>query len=136
MRIFRTVLAGLLAAVLVVAALSVGAANAAAPKRIIDERPPGDKQVSYNAFLLRGKVYEPQADGSMVPYANKTVKLFKKKCGTCKWKFNKKLKTNANGGFKTRIYAPQKGRWKWRTKVGRSGGYAPTKGKVWTLFFG
>ena len=105
------------------------------PKRIIDEVPPDTKQVSYNAFKLKGTVMEPQLDGTMLPYANQQVKILKKKCGSCKWKTVKKVKTNDSGVFKTRIYAPEKGRWKWRSKVDHSNGYGNTKGKVWTLYF-
>ena len=78
---------------------------------------------------------EPQLDGTLLPYANQKVKILKKKCGTCKWKTVKKIKTNDAGVFKTRIYAPDKGRWKWRSKVDHSNGFGNTKGKVWTLYF-
>ena len=81
----------------------------------------------------RATVTEPQLDGTALPYANQKVKILKKKCGTCKWKIVKKVKTNDNGIFKTRIYAPEQGRWKWRSKVDHSNGYGNTKGKVWTL---
>ncbi|MBD3913804.1 hypothetical protein [Nocardioides hwasunensis] len=135
MRVFRTVLASLVAALLATGALSTGATAASAPKRIIEEKPPGQNQVSYNAFKLRGKVLEPQADGTVLPYANQKVKILKKACGKCKWKVVKKVKTNDKGVFKTRIFAPDKGRWKWRSKVDRSNGFGNTKGKVWTVYF-
>jgi hypothetical protein len=135
MRIFRTVLAALVAALLVVGVLSVSATAGSAPKRIIDEEPPRDHQVSYNAFKLKGTVSEPQLDGTLLPYANQKVKILKKSCGTCKWKTVKKVKTNDAGVFKTRIYAPEKGRWKWRSKVDHSNGYGNTKGNIWTLYF-
>ena len=135
MRKFRAVLAVLVAALLVGGVLAAGATAGSLPKRIIDEVPPGTKQVSYNAFKLKGTVMEPQADGTLLPYANQKVKILKKKCGTCKWKTVKKVKTNDNGVFKTRIFAPEKGRWKWRSKVDHSNGYGNTKGTVWTLYF-
>jgi len=135
MRTFRTVLAALVAALLVAGVLSTSASAGSQPKRIIDEVPPDTKQVSYNAFKLKGTVTEPQLDGTMLPYANQQVKILKKKCGSCKWKTVKKVKTNDSGVFKTRIYAPEKGRWKWRSKVDHSNGYGNTKGEVWTLFF-
>ena len=135
MRKFRAVLAALIAALLIGGALATGAAAGSLPKRIIDEVPPGTKQVSYNAFKLKGTVMEPQADGTLLPYAEQRVKILKKKCGTCKWKTVKKIKTDETGAFKTRIYAPEKGRWKWRSKVDHSNGYGNTKGKVWTLYF-
>lgn len=135
MRMFRTVLAALVAALLVTGALSVSASAGSSPKRIIDEEPPRDHQVSYNAFKLKGTVTEPQIDGTVLPYANQKVKILKKKCGTCKWKTVKKVKTNDRGIFKTRIYAPEKGRWKWRSKVDHSNGFGNTKGTIWTLYF-
>ena len=135
MRIFRTVLATLVAALLVVGVLTTSAGAGSLPKRIIDEVPPRDKQVSYNAFKLKGTVTEPQVDGTVLPYANQTVKILKKKCGTCAWKTVKKIKTNDNGVYKTRIFAPERGRWKWRSKVDHSNGYGNTKGKIWTLYF-
>lgn len=132
MRMFRTVLAALLAALLVTGALSTGA-TAAAPKRIIEEKEP--RQVSYNAFKLKGTVSEPQADGTLLPYADQKVKILKKACKSCKWKVVKKVKTDDSGVFKTRLYAPSKGTWRWRSKVDHSNGYGNTKGKVWFLFF-
>ena len=135
MRKFRAVLAVLIAALLVGGVLATGATAGSLPERIIDEVPPGTKQVSYNAFKLKGTVMEPQADGTLLPYANQQVKILKKKCGTCKWKTVKKIKTNELGVFKTRIFAPEKGRWKWRSKVDHSNGFGNTKGKVWTLYF-
>ena len=135
MRMLRAVLSALVAALLVTGALSTGASAGSAPKRIIEEESPRDHQVSYNAFKLKGVVTEPQLDGTVLPYANQKVKILKKACGSCKWKTVKKVKTNDNGVFKTRIFAPEKGRWKWRSKVDHSNGYGNTKGTVWTLYF-
>ena len=135
MRTFRAVLTALVAALLVLGALSTGASAGSSPKRVIDEVPPKTHQVSYNAFKLKGTVTEPQLDGTALPYADQKVKILKKKCATCKWKTVKSVKTNDRGIFKTRIYAPERGRWKWRSKVDHSNGYGNTKGSVWTLFF-
>jgi hypothetical protein len=135
MRKFRAVLAALVAALLMTGALASSAGAGSLPKRVIEEKKPGDHQVSYNAFKLKGTVSEPQADGTLLPYANQKVKILKKQCGACKWKTVKKVKTNDSGGFKTRIFAPDRGRWKWRSKVDHSHGYGNTKGKVWTLYF-
>lgn len=135
MRTFRAVLAAIVAALLVSDTLSTSATAGSAPKRVIDEIPPRDHQVSYNAFRLKGTVSEPQLDGTLLPYANQTVKILKKKCGSCKWKTVKKIKTDETGTFKTRIFAPEKGRWKWRSKVDHSNGFGNTKGEVWTLYF-
>ena len=135
MRTLRTVLSALVVALLLVGGLSTSAGAGALPKRVIEEVPPKTKQVSYNAFKLKGTVAEPQLDGTLLPYANQKVKIQKKKCGTCKWKTVKKIKTDAAGAYKTKIYAPEKGRWKWRSKVDHSNGFGNTKGKVWTLYF-
>ena len=135
MRKFRAVLAALVAALLVGGMLMSSASAGSLPKRIIDEQRPGDNQVSYNAFKLKGSVMEPQVDGTLLPYADQQVKILKKKCGTCKWKTVKKIKTDELGVFKTRIFAPDRGRWKWRSKVDHSNGYGNTKGQVWTLYF-
>lgn len=135
MRKFRAVLAALVAALLVGGVLVSSASAGSQPKRIIEEERPADHQVSYNAFKLKGTVMEPQLDGTLLPYAEQQVKIQKKKCGTCKWKTVKKIKTNESGAYKTKIYAPEKGRWKWRSKVDHSNGYGNTKGRTWTLYF-
>ena len=135
MRKFRAVLAALVAALLVGGMLMSSASAGSLPKRLIDEERPGDHQVSYNAFKLKGSVMEPQADGTLLPYADQQVKILKKTCGTCKWKTLKTINTNDSGIFKTRIFAPERGRWKWRSKVDHSNGFGNTKGKVWTLYF-
>jgi hypothetical protein len=135
MRIVRAVLAAFVAALLVTGVLGMSASAGSAPKRIIDEEPPRDHQVSYNAFKLKGVVSEPQLDGTLLPYANQPVKILKKKCGTCSWKVVRKVMTDETGLFKTKIYAPEKGRWRWRSKVDHSNGYGNTKGNVWTLYF-
>jgi hypothetical protein len=140
MRMLRNIVAALLAAFLVTglvatASVAVDADARSLPKRIITEQDPDQHQVTYNAFRLKGKVTEPQVDGTELPYANQQVKILKKACGSCKWKTVKKIKTNENGVFKTRIYAPDKGTWRWRSKVDHSNGYGNTKGQIWYLYF-
>jgi hypothetical protein len=133
MRMLRTVLAALVAALLLTGALVSSAGAGSAPKRVIEEDKP--RQVSYNGFKMKGKVYDPQLDGTLLPYADQKVQILKKACGKCGWKKVKTVKTNENGAFKTRIYAPNKGTWRWRAKVKHSNGYGNTKGKVWYLHF-
>ncbi|EON25435.1 MULTISPECIES: hypothetical protein [Nocardioides] len=138
MRMIRTVIVGLLTALLGLSAVVVAPAQAdqALPKRTIVEQPPGEHQLNFDTFLLKGKVLEPQADGTELPYAERKVHLQKKACAKgCNWRTVKKVKTNDDGKFRTKIYAPQDGRWKWRVKVKASDGYGTTKGEVWTLFF-
>lgn len=140
MRIIRTVIAALLAALLGMSAIAAAPAQAdqALPKRTITEQPPSEHQINFNTFRLKGAVTELQADGvTSLPYAEKKVQLQKKACpkSSCKWKTVKKVKTNEVGKYKTKIFAPRSGRWKWRVKVKASNGYGTTKGQAWTLFF-
>lgn len=138
MRMIRTVLAAPLAAVLTLglgASLQAPAGAADRPKRVIVEDNPKDNQVSFDAFRLKGVVTQPLPDLTLTPYVDGVVKLQKKTCRDCRWKVVKKLRTNDRGVFKTRIYTPFEGSWKWRVKVPASNGYAGTKGKVWTLYF-
>lgn len=140
MRIIRTVIAGLLAALLGLSAFAAAPVQAdqALPKRTITEEPPGDHQLNFNTFKLKGVVTELQVDGvTYLPYADKKVQLQKKSCPkkSCKWKTVKQVKTDETGKYKTKIFAPREGRWKWRVKVKGSNGFGSTKGEVWTLFF-
>lgn len=141
MRIIRTVIIGLLAAVLSLSAFAVAPVQAdqALPKRTISEVPPDENQINFNTFRLNGVVTELQADGvTYLPYAEQKVQLQKKACPkkSCKWKTVKQVKTDETGKYKTKIFAPRTGRWKWRVKVKGSNGFGTTKGEIWTLFFG
>jgi hypothetical protein len=45
------------------------------------------------------------AYGKVTTYKDRTIKLQRRSCGTCGWKFYKKTKTSAETGwFRTRIY--------------------------------
>lgn len=143
MRIIRTVITGLLVALLGLSAFAAAPVQAeqadrALPKRTISEKPPAEHQISYDTFKLTGVVTELQIDGiTFLPYAKKKVQLQKKACPkkSCKWKTVKQVKTNAKGRYKTKIFAPRSGRWKWRVKVKGSKGFGTTKGETWTVFF-
>ena len=140
MRIIRTVIVGLLAALLGLSAFVAAPVQAdqALPKRTITEEPPGEHQLNFNTFKLKGIVSELQADGvTYLPYAEQKVQLQKKACPkkSCKWKTVDQLKTDETGTYKTKIFAPRTGRWKWRVKVKASNGFGTTKGEIWTLFF-
>ena len=140
MPIIRTAIAALLAVLLGMSTIAAAPAQAdqALPKRTITEQPPGDHQVNFNTFRLKGTVTELQVDGvTYLPYAEKKVQLQKKACPkqSCGWKTVKLIKTNELGKYKTNIFAPRTGRWKWRVKVKASNGFGTTKGEAWTLFF-
>ena len=133
MRIFRKLSTAVLTATLAVGlgVAAPSAADAAAkPKRVLEEKT--TEQVDIRASKMKGKVTEPQADGTFTPYRGK-VKVQKKACGTCAWKVVKTIKTNQRGVYKTRAFAPRTGRWKWRVRVPGSRGYAAVKGRAWVL---
>lgn len=138
MRIFRTVATGLLATLVGLGVAVAGpttASNAQAKvERVITERPPAEKQVAYNAFQLKGKVENPQVDGTLVPFQGKVL-LTKKACKTCKFRTVRKVKVNDKGVFKARLTVPDRGRWTWRVKVKGNSTYKTTTGEKWTLFF-
>ena len=138
MRMIRTVLAALVAVVLTLGlgvALQAPAGAAGGPKRIIEEENPAGNQVGFAAFVLKGSVSNPLSDGSLVPYADGPIKLQKKVCRDCRWKLIKTFRTSDTGTFRTKIYAPRQGRWKWRVKVPASAGYATTLGRAWAVYF-
>ncbi|HXH78717.1 hypothetical protein [Nocardioides sp.] len=139
MFIIRNVVAGLLAALLASGVIAAAPAQAdqALPKRTLTEQPPSEHQINFNTFRLKGTVTELQVDGvTYLPYAEKTVQLQKKACAKgCSWKTVKKIKTDEVGKYKTKIFAPREGRWKWRVKIKASNGFGTTKGEVWNLFF-
>ncbi|MCW2832099.1 MAG: hypothetical protein JWN68_52 [Nocardioides sp.] len=138
MSIIRTVIAGLLAALLGIGVAAAPAqADQALPKRTITEQPPADHQINFNTFKLKGTITEVQADGvTYLAYAEKTVQLQKKACAKgCSWKTVKKFKTDEAGKYKTNIFAPREGVWKWRVKVKASNGYGTTKGTAWATGF-
>jgi hypothetical protein len=134
---FRTVATGMLASLVGLAAVAAGpttasSAQQAKPERIITETPP--VQVAYNAFRLKGKVRNPQADGTLVPFQGKVL-LTKKACKTCKFRTVRTINVNDKGVFKARLTVPDRGRWKWQVKVKGNDTYATTTGEKWTLFF-
>lgn len=138
MRTFRTAATGLLAVLVGLGVAVAGpttASNAQAKvERVITERPPDEKQVAYNAFQLKGKVENPQVDGTLLPFQGKVL-LTKKACKTCKFRTVRKVKVNEKGVFKTRLVVPDRGRWIWRVKVKGNSTYKTTTGEKWTLFF-
>ena len=147
MRIIRTVTVGLTAAAFSLGAVAIAPVQAevgqaqserALPKRTLDEVAPANNQISYNTFLLKGKITELQADGiTYLPYAEGKVQLQRKFCGKkgCTFKTISKFKTKDTGKYRVKIKALESGRTKYRIKVKASGGYGTTKGTGWTVGF-
>ena len=135
MRKFRAVLAALIAALLVGGVLATSATAGSLPKRIIDEVPPGTKQVSYNAFKLKGTVMEPQVDGTPAALRQPEGEDPEEEVRHLQVEDGQEDQDRRRRCLQDQIYAPEKGRWKWRSKVDHSNGFGNTKGKVWTLYF-
>ena len=137
MFVIRTVIAALLAALLGLGALAAPVqADRALPKRTLSEQAPGENQIDFRTFRLKGTITELQVDGvTYLPYAERAVQLQKKVCvrASCPWKTIKKIKTNELGKYRTNIYGPSTGAVKWRIKVKASDGYGTTKGTGWEL---
>lgn len=123
MRIVRALLALLTAALLGATTLSTVPAGAAdLPTRIIDS---STEPKTYRSFVLSGTVEA---------YPLGKVLVQKKKCKGCSFKTVDKIKTTEFGSYRTKIYAPLKGKWKWRLKVNEQGGYAASYSKVYATF--
>jgi hypothetical protein len=127
------------AIVLITAVLALGlgvttpATAATKPKRTLVEQP--IKEVAIRTFVMKGQVTELQADGiTELPYRGK-VQFQRKDCRKCPWKTQKTVKTNKRGVYKSRVYAPRTGRWKWRVRVPGSDGFRATVGRgIWLYY--
>ncbi|WP_248580229.1 hypothetical protein [Nocardioides sp. InS609-2] len=125
MRIVRALIAMFIAALLGTSILSVVPAGATdtLPTRVIT----GERQATtYRAFSLKGNIEA---------FPNGEANLQKKACGSCKFKTVNKVKTTAYGNYKTKIFTPPTGKWKWRVKVKAQGGYATSYSPVFATFF-
>lgn len=140
MRMLRHVLA-VLAALLLLGGLApavLSPAAAAGPKRVIDEEKP--RSVAYAYVRLQGNVTQPVTDPltGAVTYERYTfgkVKVHRKKCRACKWKFYKRDKTNKYGTYKVRVRVPERGIWRYRVTIPGSDGYATTRTRPRAVFY-
>ena len=140
MRNFRTVAAGPARRARRPGAVVAGptvASNAEQSKaqRVINEVPPAGHQVAYNAFRLKGKVGTRRLDGTLLPFQRQGDDDQEGVQAPASGRPSSKVKTNDKGVFKTRLFVPDKGRWKWRSRSRALQRFGNTKGKVWTLFF-
>lgn len=115
-------------------ALIAPADAAAKPQRVLEEKEPKQLPRDVDTFKLVGNVYNPQLDGTTLPYTGK-IFLQKKTCKACKFKTVKKTKTDSDGRYKFRADVPHTGRAIYRVKVKSNDTYATTKGRNWTLLF-
>lgn len=129
MRTFRAFLATLTTVLLALGLLSIApaatastTATAAAPAATVAADPKPKR-----TFQLRVKRKDWRTSkviGKVEALEKGKVLVQKKKCGKCKWKTVRKVKTNKKTRFTTKIYAPRKGRWFWRFRVNPQDGWA------------
>ena len=67
-------------------------------------------------------------------WENRNVQVYKRLCKGCEWKLVKKVETDEQGHWKTRIYAPKTGSWYWKGLVPRAGGYGTSVTQTWRTF--
>ena len=67
-------------------------------------------------------------------WENRNVQVYKRLCKGCEWKLVKKVETDDQGRWKTRIYAPRTGSWYWKGLVPRAGGYGRSVTQTWRTF--
>jgi hypothetical protein len=67
-------------------------------------------------------------------WENRNVQVYKRLCKGCEWKLIKKVETDDQGRWKTRIYAPQTGSWYWKALVPRADGYGTSVTQTWRTF--
>ena len=65
---------------------------------------------------------------------NRNVQVYKRLCKGCEWKLAKLAPTNAEGRWRTRIYAPPTGSWYWKGVVPQAGGYGKSVTRIWRTY--
>ena len=65
---------------------------------------------------------------------NKHVQVYKKLTKGGSFSLFKKVRTDATGRWRTRIFAPQDGYWYWKAVVPKSGGYGRSTSQIWRTF--
>lgn len=85
------------------------------PQRVITWE---EKQKDWRTFLIKGKVQD-LVDGKVL--------VQKKECRSCKWKTVRKVRTDERTRFRTKIFAPEKGKWFWRFQVNADATYARSR---------
>jgi hypothetical protein len=67
-------------------------------------------------------------------WENRNVQVYKRLCKGCEWTLVKKVRTDDQGHWKTRIYAPRTGSWYWKGLVPRADGYGKSVTQTWRTF--
>jgi hypothetical protein len=65
---------------------------------------------------------------------DKSLRVYKRTCKSCTWRVYQKVRTDAQGRWRTRIYAPRTGYWYWKAVVPAAGNYARSVTRIWRTF--
>lgn len=119
MRVLRPVALALVLALVALLPFSAGAQAVSSPDR---------PAVSAKAVKVGTKIIKKNGKlfmvGRVTPAKGPVTIQKATKCnvkkGTCNFKFFAKTSVNKKGNYRIRVYAPQRGSWAWRAKVGAS----------------
>lgn len=100
--------------------------SAAAQARDLPRRDMNDKVVKNKKGWL---IFKGNVDPG---WNHKNVKVYKKAGG--KWSLFKKVKTDGQGRWSVRIYAPRNGNWFWKGIVPKAGGYGKSVTGIWRTY--
>lgn len=120
LRLLQSVLLALVVGLSLAVATPTAGASEPLPERYISTKM---KAKNWRTHVLTGKVQD---------HSNGRVLIQKKTCRKCKWKTVRKLKTNDNTWYRTKIHAPKRrnqGTWWWRVQVNKKDGYARSRSR-------
>ncbi len=67
-------------------------------------------------------------------WEHRNIQVYKRLCKGCDWTLVKKVRTDAQGRWRTRVYAPRTGAWYWKGLVPKAGGYGRSVTRIWRTF--
>jgi hypothetical protein len=119
-----TLLVAALVCAMTMALASAGAQAAAGlPRRAMND------QVFLNAkgwLVFKGDV-DPG-------WNDRNIGVYKRVCKSCRWTLVKKVRTDGQGRWRTRIYAPPRGYWYWKGVVPKAGSYGRSVTQTWRTY--
>jgi hypothetical protein len=65
---------------------------------------------------------------------NRNVQVYKRLCKGCEWSLVKKVPTDSEGRWRTRIYAPPTDSWYWKGVVPKAGDYGKSVTQIWRTY--
>ncbi|MEO6510590.1 MAG: hypothetical protein ABIO16_06340 [Nocardioides sp.] len=67
-------------------------------------------------------------------WEHRNIQVYKRLCKGCDWNLVKKVKTDAQGRWRTRVFAPRTGSWYWKGLVPQADGYGASATQIWRTF--